>query len=459
LSGLAAAYRIERGAAARGLEVEAAVLERGERPGGKIRTHAEAGYVCESGPNGFLDGKPWALELALELGLEPRMIRADATAKKRLVYWGRKLHVLPASPADFLKFNLLSIPGRARVLAEPLIKPFSGEESVRKFAERRLGIEFARRIIDPMVSGVFAGSPDALSVASAFPRIKELELKYGGLIRAFVAISRERAKERHAGKSTTSAAGPAGPGGTVTSFESGAEQFTDALASAISGQIVYNTAVDRIVSDADGGWRIFVNGTDEVETDACVVAAPAYAAADMLAGFDGEITAAMRAISYASCVVIAIGMRLEDMGKEPDSFGFLIPANERRNILGCLFDSVIFTGRAPEGRVLLRVFAGGFRNPSFVELSDSEILDRALDDLKKILRLRGAPEFVKIFRHERAIPQYTLGHGRRAASIEERAKKHPGLFIAGNAYRGIAINDCCRESATVADAVINYLAK
>jgi oxygen-dependent protoporphyrinogen oxidase len=460
ISGLAAAFHVTAEAESRGMPVEVTLLEKGGACGGKMRTLREGGYICESGPNGFLDNKPHTAELCEELGMGGAFLRSRDAARRRYIFSNRKLHLVPATPVQFFTSNLLTVPGRLRIVGELFARrPPAGDETIHDFATRRIGGEAARKILDPMVSGVFAGATEALSIGSSFPRIKELEDNYGGLIRAFIAIARERRREKKtAADDSKPKAGPGGPGGVLTSFAGGSEELIVKLTAILGNTIRTNAAVESVVFDEQRkSYCVTLENGKSVSADACIVTAPAWDVAKMLRGLDKGLAGVLGKIPWTSCVVAGIGLRRTQVKHPLDAFGFLIPSRERRNILGCLFTSSIFPDRAPDGRVLLRVFMGGYRRMDVVDRPDGKLLDTALGDLSKIIGLRGDPEFVRVFRHERAIPQYTLGHAARLAEIRRRLDAHPGLFLAGNSYDGVALNDCTRTARETARKAAAFL--
>ncbi|HEY7746165.1 MAG TPA: protoporphyrinogen oxidase, partial [Desulfuromonadales bacterium] len=309
ISGLSTAYSIERLAAAAGLEVETLVLEKKPRTGGKIWSIREEGFLCEWGPNGFLDNKPMTLELCERLGIQDRLLRSDDNARKRFIYSEGVLHRLPENGPAFLKSGLISWPGKLRLACEPLIpaRRDGADETLADFARRRLGREALDKLIAPMVSGIFAGDPETMSLQSCFPRIHQLEQEYGGLIMAMVKLAKQKKAERKAGKAVASAAGP---GGVLTSFVGGIQDLTDSTVSALRGEVRTGAAVAEIVRK-DGGYELRLEDGETVEAEVVVSAAPAYAAAAMVAGLDRQLTQLLGGIPYATMNVVCCGYARE----------------------------------------------------------------------------------------------------------------------------------------------------
>lgn len=455
ISGLATAYAVEQLAAQAELEVETLVVEKLERPGGKIWSRREEGFLCEWGPNGFLDNKPMTLELCDALGISDQLLRSDDNARKRFIYSEQELHRLPENGPAFLKSKLISWPGKLRLACEPLIpkRTDPSDETLAEFGRRRLGEEALNKLIAPMVSGIFAGDPETMSLKSCFKRIYELEQEYGGLIKAMIKLGKQKKADIKAGKAVASAAGP---GGVLTSFEQGIQQLTDGVAARLQGKVKLGSGVERIEQKKDGYLLRLENG-EQLEADILISAAPAYAAATMLDGMSEKTSALLREIPYATMNVVCFGYERERITRDLDGFGYLIPKAEGRSILGTLWDSSIFPNRAPEGQVLLRSMMGGATNMGAIELSDEEVKKRTMDDLWQIMGIASQPDFVRIFRHPHAIPQYTRGHGAKIAAIEESLQDAPGLLLTGNAFFGVGLNDCVNASNMAAEKAVTLL--
>ncbi len=457
ISGLSTAYAIERGAAAAGLEIETTVLEKKDRIGGKIWSIKEEGYLCEWGPNGFLDNKPMTLELCDRLGIRDQLLRSDDNARKRFIYSGGVMHRLPENGPSFLKSQLISWPGKMRLAYEMLVpaRMDGVDETLADFGRRRLGAEALDKLIAPMVSGIFAGDPETMSLKSCFPRIRELEREYGGLIKAMVKLARKKAAERKAGKVVASAAGP---GGILTSFQQGIQQLADGTAAGLKGQVRTGVGVTAIVA-RDGGFELQLTDGSTLEADLVVSAAPAHDLAGMVERFDPAMAELLQQIPYASMNVVCFGYEKGKIARDLDGFGYLIPKKEGRAILGTLWDSSIFPNRAPQGQVLLRSMMGGATNPGAIKLSEAEVAAKVKADLKTIMGIDAEPDFVRVFRHQKAIPQYIVGHSQRLLALDERLRLHRGLFLTGNAYFGVGLNDCVNASNQTAERVLAALKK
>jgi len=444
ISGLATAYYLLKFAKKK---VKILLLERENRVGGKMSTVKEKGFIIEEGPNGFLDNRPYTLQLVEELGIKDSLIRASSCAAKRYIYTKGALHEVPLSPVRFFFSSLLSCSGKLRLFSEPLVSPgfHFKDESLSEFAKRRLGEEALEVLIDPMVAGVYAGNPDHVSVRSTFPTIYHLEQKFGSLVKGMIGLSIEGKRK----------GGPAGPGGTLTSFKDGVNDLIDTLYVNLKEIVKLKAPVYRVFRTKKGYEVITQKGI--LFTKTLILATPSYVAARIISTLDKGASFLLSQIPYAPISVVALAYKTEDMPHTLDGFGFLVPRKEKMKILGCLWDSFIFPNRAPEGYVLLRVMIGGDRQPSLALKSYEELIQIAKEDLKIIMEIESAPFLVKVFKHEKGIPQYTIGHDQRLIELEDRLKMYEGVFLNSNAYRGIGLNDCIANSLFTAQKVTELL--
>jgi oxygen-dependent protoporphyrinogen oxidase len=444
ISGLSLAYWLTQNT---GRDLDITVLEAEERPGGKIWTDKTEGYLCESALNGFLDNKPRTLELASRVSLEP--LRSNEASKKRFIYLDGRLNRLPESPPAFFSSKLMTLPGKLRIMLEPFISRGKAEdESLADFARRRLGKEAFEKLIDPMASGIYAGNPEDMSLKSCFPRIHEIEQTYGSLIKGMFKIMAERKKKVGAA-----------PSGTLTSFKDGMQSMIDALIEVLGPSVRLGSRVNS-VERAGKGYRLHLDDGTTVEADVTVLAMPAYQATEVLRELDEPMSGLLGGISYPAVSVVCTSFKIEKLkGLVPlDGFGFLVPFREGRKILGTLFDSSIYPGRAPEGYVLLRTMVGGARASSIAMLEDGKLLDMVLSELGNVTGIKAEPEFVKLYRHEKAIPQYAVGHSGKLKALDERLAKFRGLYITGNALKGIGFNDCIENSYQLAIRILEEVA-
>ncbi|MEO1273470.1 MAG: protoporphyrinogen oxidase, partial [Myxococcota bacterium] len=331
-------------------------------------------------------------------------------------------------------------------------------ETVHGFATRRLGREFADTFMHPMILGITSGDAAQTNLDALFPRMRALEVDHGSLLGAMVAKMRAKLLEG----SSPDEGGPAGPGGRLTSFGPGGVQvLLNALAQHLGdARLRLNTQAVQIVrnGDSERRWRVVLDDGETLEADAVVVATPSYVAARLVEGQMASLAEALDTIPYASVRVLALGFDAGAIPGRMDGFGFLVPRGQGVRILGCLWTSTIFPSQAPHDKVLLRVIAGGAFDPGFVELSDEEALWETRRDLSRTMGITKAPEFVRHVRWPRAIPQYGPDHLNRVDRIDQHLNAvGPGLFVAGNAYKGIGLNDCVRNARHTALDVIQML--
>jgi protoporphyrinogen/coproporphyrinogen III oxidase len=454
ISGLSLAYAIQEKLESAGKSAEIFLLEADDRVGGKIRTHHENGYTMEWGPNGFLNNKPDTLALARKLGIEELLLPSNDAARKRYIYSGGRLNLL--SPAGFVLGGLLSWRGKLRILKEYGIpkRNDQADESLADFVRRRLGQEALDRLIGPMAMGVYGGDPERMALKSCFPTIYDLEQKYGGLFKGMLGKMKEK-KRAGGGK----AAGPAGPGGVLTTFYGGLDILTEALGKAFNGRLMLNASVREVRRTGTPGVdEKFIAYSDglaaPLETDIFITAAPAHAAKDFLSAVDPQISETLSGIEYVPMSVVGMGFKKTELNSELDGFGFLVAMDEARKLIGCLWDSSVFTDRAPAGRASIRAMLGGGKDYNTPFLPDEELTDLTLQELGITMALKAKPEITRIFRHEKAIPMYTLGHSERLAALDKAEDKHRGLFFAGNAYRGVGLNDCVKDAYSMAEEII-----
>ncbi len=447
IAGLSVAHALgKRGARQRGVDV--VVTDAAERPGGNIQTERHDGFVCERGPNGFLDSAPATLDLVRDLGLEDRVQVSDDRARRRFIYRGGRLHEVPGGPAGFLKSGLLSWRGKLRIAGEPwaAARP-EGDETIHAFAARRIGREAADVLIDSMVSGVFGGNARALSLRACFPKMWEMETEHGGLFRALLARRRARKTPR----------GPVGsPLGRLTSFRGGTAELIDALARRSGAEVRLGA---RVASLSNGArYRVEVEGGNAIEADAVVLASGGAASATIVRSLDAELAGGLAEIPSAPMAVVCLGYDEARLPRPLEGFGFLVPRGEGLRLLGALWDSSIYPGRAPSGAALIRVMLGGAHDPGAAALDDEALVALARQGLADTMGIRAEPAFQRVFTHPLGIPQYVTGHLDRLARIDARLARHPGLAVAGNSFRGIAINNCIAEAGPLADALLRELA-
>jgi oxygen-dependent protoporphyrinogen oxidase len=453
ITGLTAAFHLARGGA------EVVVLEAADRVGGVIESRPlerpEGSWLFEIGPNTVLESRPAVAELIAAAGLADERVEADPAAKRRYVWKDERLVPLPSGAASFLTTPLFSVGAKLRLLAEPFVgrAPADREETIADFVRRRLGSQFLDYAVGPFVSGVYAGDPDRLSVRWAVSRIHDLEVQYGGLLRGMLAKGREARRARQAAAKEDAAAtaasggGPAGPGGAMVTFAAGLDVLPRRLAEQ-AGDVRTSTPVTALAR-ADGTW-VLETAAGTLRASKVVITTPADATAALLDEASGGDSRPFAEVPYAPVVVATLGVRREHVDHPLDGFGFLAPRRESLRLLGCLFTSSFYPGRAPQGHAALTAFAGGRTDPRAVELSDDRLYTLFLDDLGRSVGLTGEPVVRELVRWPRAIPQYELGHGRYVELAAELERRLPGLALASNVVGGVSVPDRIQRGAETA---------
>jgi len=352
------------------------------------------------------------------------------------------------SPPKFLTSDILSWPGKLRVLKEPFAAraPEGVDESIYDFGKRRIGREAADYLIQPMVSGVYGGVASKMSLRACFPTMHQMESQYGSLFKAMIAKMKQA---KHKGKKS---GGPSGPGGWLTSFKGGLSRITDELGQRYSDNITVNRPV-RNVSRQANSFVIQFGDNSTTTARELILAVPSNHASTITAGLSTQLSQALDAIKYAPIAVVCFGYDAKNVRANLDGFGFLVPSKEGKGILGSIWTSSIFSDRAPLGKVQFRSMVGGDGDHESAKLSDSELTALVRRDLDSIVGLNGDPELVKIYRWEHGIPQYHIGHLGRMQTIERELQSIGGLHRTGNAYYGISLNDCVKQSFKVVSSL------
>ena len=464
ITGLVAAYALRR----RGVNVT--LYEASGHTGGAIRTSRTDGFLAEHGPNSFVTSAP-VEALLTQLDLQDDVVEANPSANRRYIVRDGTLRAFPMTPPAMLTTRLFSLRAKLRVLLEPLVRrrATDGDESVASFVRRRLGPEVLDYAVDPFVSAIFAGDPETLSMMHAFPRLFELEQQHGSLSAGLMAT---RGRMPAAAASTDDATDETSDEGALPetaptqarliSFVDGMQTLTAALESSLAGTLRLGCPVSLLHRD-QGRWVVEAghDGSARSRTvDAVVMATPAHVLAAM------ELPAAMRKhaalverVEYPPVSTLTLGFERADVAHALDGFGMLIPATEKRSILGALFSSSLFPGRAPDGHVAITCFVGGARMPERAREDTDLLVERVLIDLRQLIGVRGEPVFAKHVYWPRAIPQYTVGYQAVKNAVDETELANPGLYLAGNYRNGVSVGDCVSSGQQIAQRVARYLTR
>lgn len=437
ISGLSTAWHLLRNG------IPVVVFEASSRAGGAIESCRTGGWLHEAGPNSLFEGTPEVGAFITELGLASRRLSASKAAKKRYIVRSGALCAAPSSPADFLSSPLLSPWGKLRILGEPFCSRGTDDhdESVADFVVRRLGAEFLDYVVNPFVAGVYAGDPRRLSVRQAFPKLHGLEQEHGSLIRG--ALKRRN---------------PTGaPRGGMVSFPHGLQEIPRALVDSLGSALRLSHHVVS-VRRASENWEVQFQaggflGRRLFSAVVCTLPAPVLAKLPFDAVPQAHHLAELREIDTPPVVSVFTGYLRTNVAHPLDGFGLLVPEVEKRRLLGTLFSSTLFPGRAPEGYVAVTSFLGGTRQPELAGLDDNTLIAVVREELSALLGASGVPEFVSIKRCPQGIPQYNVGfqHFKNVCSAVEAGA--PGLYIGGNCRDGVSLAACLESGRKLASAV------
>jgi oxygen-dependent protoporphyrinogen oxidase len=440
IAGLAAARRLE----ATLPSAEVLLLEADARVGGKIATEHVGGFALEAAPDSFLTRKQRGVELVRELDLEAELIGRRPEYARTFVLRREELHPLPTGltglvPTDLTALDgsrLLSSEGKARLAEEATIEPApeADDESLAAFVRRRFGDEAYDALVEPLLSGIYGGDGDQLSLRATFPQLRELELAYGSVLLG-LADSRPGMSELP----------------PFVSFRSGMHELVSALVASLERTRIETAAPATAIARRGGGYRVSLEDA-AVDADAVVLAVPAFVAAGLLGDLDGDLAAQHAAIPYASSVVVTLAYPADAFGSPLDGYGYLVPRAEGSDVIACTWTSRKWARRAPGGDHLVRVFAGRYGGRDLTAEDDEALLALARAELERF-DVHGEPVLTRVRRWPLGMPQYLVGHPQRVEEIEDALRAHPGLGLAGAAYRGLGIPDCIRSGECAADSV------
>jgi len=459
IAGLSAAYNAIKKTKERGIPVQVSLIESDSRWGGKITTECvefdNGQFIIEGGPDTFLATKPWGVALCNELGLGKRLHGTNPHKKNTYVLHRDRLMLLPDGLAMMIPTNiqailrtgLLSWLGKARMGLDFLLPPVqpNGDESLGAFVSRRLGREAYENLIEPLMSGIYAGDGDALSLASTFPYLRDLELKYGSLARGALEM-----RKQSVGKSVQ------GSRSAFLTPKTGLAEIVEALVAYLEAghaNLRLKTHVSQIIK-SNSGYRVELEMGEALQADCVILATQAYVSGALLSRLDPKLAATLKDIPYASTATVSLAYRLSDVPRELDGYGYVIPRREGRKALACTWTSTKFPHRAPEGYALIRIFVG--RAGQDIPWNENDLLALAKEELNLTLGIDAEPILSRVFMWDKAMPQYNLGHPEILERIDSALEKHPGLALAGNGYRGIGIPDCIHSGELAVERVLKF---
>ncbi|WP_347552794.1 protoporphyrinogen oxidase [Pseudalkalibacillus hwajinpoensis] len=453
ITGLTAAYYLQKDMKTANLPYQITLLEGTDRLGGKIQTDTTNGFVIERGPDSFLERKESAARLVKEVGMENELV-PNSTGQAFVLnndqlypIPGGAVMGIPTELSPFISTNLFSLKGKARAAGDlvlPRREDDGNDQSLGLFFRRRLGSEVVENLIEPLLSGIYAGDIDKLSLMSTFPQFYEVEKKYRSLILGMKKTT--PASRRSTGKKK-----PA-----FLTVKSGLQSFVRAIEEKLTDVIIRkNVKIDHL-QRSEGTYLLTTTNGEEIPADAIIVTTPHQQVYHMLR--DQKAVAPLNEMPSTTVATVAMAFPEEAVKKSMDGTGFVVSRNADYTITACTWTHRKWKHSAPAGKVLLRCYVGRAGKEEIVEKSDEEIVQTVLNDLNQIMEIEGHPEFYRITRWRQSMPQYEVGHKKRIESVKAGVEKDmPGVFLAGASYHGVGLPDCIDQGKDAVTAVKNFL--
>ncbi len=446
LTGLVAAYTLHQN------NVPFVLLEANSHWGGVIQSKHRDGYLIEMAANTFIGSARDLLDVIKSLGLT--LETSNPIAKNRFIFSNKTLHAVPTSPLSFLGSSLMSSKGKWELVSEPFKKNApADDESMTDFITRRLGRETLDKMVSPFLSGVYAGDSDRLSIQAVFPKLAQWEVDHGSLFAGAFAMMQAKKKTKPEVTSKNKKSSH-----QLYSFKDGMQTLTDALRKTLPDSACHLNAAVNEIKKNDTHYDITLAKSELTFTASHIIlTTPAYISGALLKPIDPFLTGYLQQIEYAPISVVHLGVPKHQIPHPLDGFGCLIPRTEGIDTLGCIWNSQLFSNRAPETHHLLTCFIGGATNPIANTLNDETLVENVSEDLKQIFNTDTiTPNFSNVCKWNNAIPQYNLGHTKRIEAIEANLKQHKGLHLAGNYLHGVALNHCITSAQGAATACLNH---
>lgn len=451
ITGLAAALRFADAG------IPFVLLESQDQLGGKIATERVDRYVIEGGPDCILAAKPAGIALCRALGLEDRLRGTNPAFRRTYVQRGGRLHELPegltglvpSRITPLLRTGILSVAGRVRAGLEAVIPGRKGteEESIAQFVTRRFGREAYDWLVEPLLSGIYAGDGERLSLAATFPQLVELERTQGSVLRSML-------RRRLPGPSKE--ARPPVPMGFVTPA-GGLGELVEAATRRLPSDSVRRGVAVNSVTLHDDGYVVRLADGDRLITPAVILATPAYVSARLVAGLDPALARELAAIPFVSTATVSLAFPAGAIpaGRRLDGYGYVSPRAEGSPVVACTWTSNKFPDRVPADGILIRFFIGREGQEEIVSHSDAALVGLARAELARLFGIMREPALTRVFRWPQGMPQYVTGHGARVERLSRLARRHPGLYLAGASYHGVGIPDCIASGQRAAEAAVN----
>ena len=441
ISGLVCAYALQKAG------IEVLLVEASPRAGGVIHSIARDGFLLELGPQSF-SCTAQLRALCADLGIADQLLEAPPKAPRYVLVNGALRHVPLSRPAFFLS-PLINGSTKWALARDVFGKstPPNSDESVAAFTRRKFSDQLLDRLVGPFVSGVYAGDPEKLSIRSAFPSVYEAEKAAGSIVRGMLKMAKTKKGPRESP--------------TLNAFRDGNETLARTIANKLGSTILLQTNVTSIGRQSGGEFEVHLEGNsskDSVLAKSVIIATPTDVTGRLLSLLDSSFESLLTSVEYAAVAVVSLGYRKSDVGHSLDGFGFLVPRSAGLRVLGTVWNSSLFPGRAPDGHVLHTTFVGGSTDSSAAKLRPEELTSLVHREIAPLLSIKNAPAFSNVTILPRALPQYNLGHADRLASVAKNLLRFPGIFLAGNYLRGPSIGSCVEQALTVAEELKANLA-
>ena len=440
ISGLVCTYALRKAG------IDAQLVEASSRPGGVIQSISRDGFLLELGPQSF-SGTAALRNLCVDLDISDQLLEAPPRAPRYVLVDGA-LQPVPLTPLAFFLSGLLSGATKWALVRDILGKtvPPDADESVAAFVRRKFSAQLLDRLVGPFVSGIYAGDPEQLSVRSAFPQLCESEKESGSIVRGMLRLAKSKKGPRERP--------------TLQSFRDGNETLVQALSKEIGPALRTKVRVAGLTQRSDGAFDVRLESTgaeEALSAKSLILATPTDVAGHLLGELHAAFEPLLTAVEYAPVAVVSLGYRKDDVGHSLAGFGFLVPRSAGLRVLGTVWNSSLFPGRAPQGHALLTSFVGGATDPAAAKLKLEELADLVHREISPLLSISSAPVFSNVTIWPRALPQYNLGHGARLDAIAKLLQRFPGVRLIGNYLLGPAVGACVEQALAVADDVTHML--
>jgi oxygen-dependent protoporphyrinogen oxidase len=441
ISGLVCAYALRKAG------IEAQLVEASPRPGGVIQSITRDGFLLELGPQSF-SNTPALRQLCAELGVSNEIVEAPPHAPRYVLING-KLQPAPLSPPAFFTSSLISASTKWSLLRDIFGKstPPDADESIAAFTRRKFSAQLLDRLVGPFVSGVYAGDPERLSLRSAFPQLYEAEKSSGSIVRGMLRLAKSKKGPRERP--------------TLQTFRSGNETLVRALSTNLGPALQSNARITNLTKNSDASFEVHqqIEGKENsLSASTLIFATPPDTTGKLLATLDSTFESLLSPVEFAPVAVVSLGYPKSATAHSLDGFGFLVPRSAGLRVLGTVWNSSLFPGRAPDGQALLTSFVGGTTDPAAAKLTPDNLAALVHREISSILSIHREPTFSNITIWPRALPQYTLGHADRMAAVATLLKSNPGIWLTGNYLRGPAIGTCVEQALATAEEVAKQLA-